>query len=96
MIILMVESEDEEALQVLHDEVGHSTFLALAISEDEKDQVDNVHFFCVHRSWQRIWDLFSKAKKLQGKRQQVLEVISKCKVCSEHKKTTENRLAICE
>ena len=96
MIVLMVESEDEEALQVFHDEVGHSTFVALALSEDEKKQVDKVHKYFGHRSGRRIWDLFSKAKRLKGKRQQVLEVISKCKVCSEHKKATENRLAICE
>ena len=38
----MVESEDEEALELFHDEVGHSVFLSLALSQNEKDQVDKV------------------------------------------------------
>ena len=86
MIILMVESEDEDALQLFHDEVGHSTFLSLALNQEEKDQVDKVHRYFGHRSGRRIWDLFAKAKRMKGKRQQVLEIIGNCKVCSHHKK----------
>ena len=82
----MVESEDEEALQLFHDEVGHSAFLSLALDKSEKEQVDKVHRYFGHRSGRRIWDLFSKAKRMKGKRQQVLEVIAKCKVCSHHRK----------
>ena len=86
MIIFMVESEDEEALELFHDEVGHSVFLSLALSLNKKDQVDKVHRYFGHRSGRRIWELFSKAKRMMGKRKQVLEMIEKCKVCSQHKK----------
>ena len=86
MIILMVESEDEKALELFHDEVGHSVFLSLALSQNEKDQVDKVHRYFGHRSGRRIWELFSKAKRMIGKRKKVLEMIEKCKVCSQHNK----------
>ena len=86
MIIFMVESEDEEALELFHDEVGHSVFLSLALSLNKKDQVDKVHRYFGHRSGRRIWELFSKAKRMMGKRKQVLEMIEKCKVCSQHNK----------
>ena len=86
MIILMVQSEDEESLKLFHDQVGHSVFVALALTNDENDQVDKVHRYFGHRSGRRIWDLFSKAKRMKGKRQQVLEVIANCKICSKHRK----------
>ena len=82
MIILMVQSEDEESLKLFHDQVGHSVFVALALTNDENHQVDKVHRYFGHRSARRIWDLFSKAKRLKGKRQQVLEIIANCKFCS--------------
>ena len=86
MIILMTESEDDDALQLFHDEVGHSIFLSLALTQDEKEQVDKVHRYFGHQSGRRIWELFSKARRLAGKRQHVLEVIENCKICSKHKK----------
>ena len=86
MIVLMAESEDENALKLFHDEVGHSVFLSIALAKDEKDQVEKVHRYFGHRSSKRIWDLFSKAKRLKGKRRQVIEDIDNCKVCSNHKK----------
>jgi hypothetical protein len=86
MIILMLESEDAKSLQLLHDEVGHSIFVTLALNDDEKHQVDKIHRYFGHRSGRRIWDLLSKAKKMKGKRQQVIEVIDNCKTCSKHKK----------
>ena len=43
MTILMVESEDENALHHFHNEVGHSVFLSLALNNNEKNQVDKVH-----------------------------------------------------
>ena len=88
MIILMTESEDYDALQLFHDEVGHSIFLSLALTQDEKEQVDKVHRYFSHRSGRRIWELFSKARRLAGKRQHVLEVIENCKICSKHKKSS--------
>ena len=59
MIILMVQSEDEESLKLFHDQVGHSVFVALALTNDENDHVDKVHRYFGHRSERRIWDLFS-------------------------------------
>ena len=86
MIMVMLESEGAKSLQLLHDEVGHSIFVTLALNDDEKNQVDKIHRYFGHRSGRRIWDLLAKAKKMKGKRQQVLEVIENCKVCSKHKK----------
>ena len=34
----------------------------------------------------RIWELFAKANKLKGKKKAVLDMIDKCKICSEIKK----------
>ena len=59
MIILMVQSEDEESLKLFHDQGGHSLFVALALTNDENDHVDKVHRYFGHRSERRIWDLFS-------------------------------------
>ena len=86
MTILMVESELKDDLDRFHDEVGHSVFLSLALSQNEKEQVDKVHRYFGHRSGRRIWDLLSKAKRMNGQRKQVLEVIANCKVCSKHRK----------
>ena len=56
MVVLMVESEDENALKMFHDEVGHSVFLTIALANDEKDQVEKVHRYFGHRSAKRIWE----------------------------------------
>ena len=76
---MVLNSTEKEDVKKLHDEIGHSTFVALALTDDEKVQVKKVHRYFGHRSSRRIWELFSKARKLQGKKRAVLEVIDNCK-----------------
>ena len=87
VMFMVLGDTEKEDLKKLHDEVGHSAFLALALSDDEKAQVKKVHRYFGHRSSRRIWDLFSKANKLRGKKRAVMEVIDNCKTCSSFKKS---------
>ena len=87
VMMIVLERTDCEEMKKLHDEVGHSTFVALGLSDDEETQVQKVHRYFGHRSSRRIWDLFAKAKQLRGKKRAVLEVIDNCKTCSEFKKS---------
>ena len=48
MIILMLESEDAKSLHQLHDEVGHSIFVTLALNDNKKHQVDKIHRYFGH------------------------------------------------
>ena len=84
MTMIVSESENIEEMEQLHNEVGHTIFLSLL--QSEKDQVKKIHRYFGHRSGRRVWDLLAKAKRLKGKRKDVLEVIANCKICSEHKK----------
>ena len=86
MVVLFAETETKEDLEKVHDEIGHTTFVELALTGDEKTQIDKVHRYFGHRSGRRIWELFAKADKLKGKRSEVLEIIEKCKICSQMKK----------
>ena len=87
MIMMLEEKEDIEDIKEIHDLVGHSTFVALALTEDEETQVKKVHRYFGHRSSRRIWELFAKAKQLGGKKKAVMEVIENCKTCSDFKKS---------
>jgi hypothetical protein len=87
VMMMVLEKTDNEFIKKLHDEVGHSTFVALGMTDDEEKQVEKVHRYFGHRSSRRIWELFAKANKLRGKKQAVLEVIENCKTCSEFKKS---------
>ena len=87
VMVMILDTADNEEIRKLHDKIGHATFLALALSDDEKAQVKKVHRYFGHRSSRRIWELFSKANKLKGKKQAVIEVIENCPTCSEYKKS---------
>ena len=87
VMMMVLECTDNEDIVKLHDEIGHSIFVALGLTEDEDEQVKKVHRYFGHRSSRRIWDLFAKAKKLRGKKQAVLKVIENCKTCSEFRKS---------
>ena len=86
VMLMVLESVDDKAISKLHDEVGHTAFLALALTNDDENHVKKVHRYFGHRSARRVWELFSKAHKLKGKKQAVLRVINNCKTCSQHKK----------
>lgn len=86
MLALFANTENDD-MESLHNELGHSNFVALALTGDEEAQVKKVHRYFGHRSGRRIWDLFAKAEKLKGKRKAVLDMIEKCKICSEMKKS---------
>ena len=87
VMLMVLERVDEKAIKTLHDEVGHGIFLALlALTNEEEKHVNKAHRYFGHRSARRIWELFAKANKLKGKKQEVLDVINNCKTCSQHKK----------
>ena len=85
MTVLFANLEQGD-LEKFHDAVSHQVFVEIALEEDEKIQVDKVHRYFGHRSGRRIWELFAKAGKLRGKKEEVLSIISKCKICSKFKK----------
>ena len=87
VMMMVLENTENEDIKNMHDELGHSIFLALALTNEEEAKVKKVHRYFGHRSSRRIWDLFAKAKKLRGKKQAVQEVINNCKTCSEYKKS---------
>ena len=86
MMTLVAECENKKDLKKVHNEIGHSAFVYLALTDEEEKQVDKVHRYFGHRSARRTWELFAKAEKLKGKRKEVLEIIEKCKICSQMKK----------
>ena len=87
MLILLAESENKDDIENIHKGIGHTAFVGLALTLDEEAQVNKVHRYFGHRSGRRVWELFAKAEKLKGKRPEVLEVIDKCKICSQMKKS---------
>ena len=86
MLTLLAQSETQKDIENVHKEIGHTAFVGLALSLEEEAQVKKVHRYFGHRSGRRVWELFSKADKLKGKKPEVLEVIENCKVCSQMKK----------
>ena len=86
VMLMVLENTEDEDIKKFHDRVGHNAFIALALTDDEKAQVKKVHRYFGHRSSRRIWDLYSKANKLKGKKQAVLEVIDNCETCSAFRK----------
>ena len=87
VMFMILENADSEGIKKIHDEVGHRTFVNIALTEDEGAQVKKVHRYFGHRSGRRIWDIFAKAKRLKGKKRSVMDVIENCKICSEFKKS---------
>ena len=87
MLALLLETENDTDIARFHQQIGHVAFNSLALSSDEKEEVNKVHRYFGHRSGRRVWDVFAKAKKLEGKKKAVLAEIEKCKVCSKFKKS---------
>ena len=87
VMIMILENTETNDIQKFHDTVGHSTFVNIAITDDEETHVKKVHRYFGHRSGRRVWDIFAKAKKMKGKRKAVMEVIENCKICSQFKKS---------
>ena len=55
VMLMVLESVDKKAIQQLHDEVGHTVFLALAMTNEEEKHVKKAHRYFGHRSARRIW-----------------------------------------
>ena len=92
VMMMVLEDTENDDLKMFHDKVGHNIFVSLALDSDEKAQVKKVHRYFGHRSSRRIWELFSKAQKLRGKKQAVYEIIDNCETCSALTKiTTETK-----
>ena len=87
VMMMTLGSIHEEDIKNFHDMVGHSVFLAVALDEDEKSQVEKVHRYFGHRAPRRVWELFSKGNRLKGKKKAVFEVIENCKTCAQFKKS---------
>ena len=85
-IVMMLTLGSIGDLKSFHNEVGHSVFIATALDEDEKHQVEKVHRYFGHKAPRRVWELFSKANRLKGKKRAVYEVIENCKTCNQFKK----------
>ena len=62
-------------------------FVALALDKEEQKEVEKVHKYFGHKSGRKVWKLFATAGKLNGKKKAVLELLDKCKICCELKKT---------
>ena len=87
LMLLVLDNTEDIDMKTFHDEVGHSIFLSLALGDNEKAQVKKVHRYFGHRSSKKIWELFSRANKLRGKKQAVFDVIENCKICSGFRKS---------
>ena len=53
MLLLLAECEEENDFAALHELIGHTTFVALALEEDEKKEVSKVHRYFGHKSGRR-------------------------------------------
>ena len=87
MQVLFEAGETEDEYEKLHEELGHTIFTTFAISREEEKEILKVHKYFGHRSARKIWELFSKANKLKGKRKAVIDIINRCKACSKFKKS---------
>ena len=64
-------SADDEEIENLHNIIGHDNFVALTLNEDEKKEIMKAHRYFGHRSGRKIWEIFSKAGRLQKKKKEV-------------------------
>ena len=87
MLVLLAECKEEEELWMLHDVMGHTNFITMILEQDEASEIEKVHRYFGHRSGRKVWELFAKAGRLRGKKEAVLELIDKCKICRVWKKT---------
>ena len=87
MIVLLGICDESDELEKLHDLVGHSVFATKLLDADEEKQIKKVHRYFGHRSGRKVWELFAKAGKMRGKKAAVMNLIEKCNVCRNLKKT---------
>ena len=57
---MIFEHSDSESIKKIHDEIGHTTFVNIALNDDEEAHVKKVHRYFGHRSGRRVWDIFTK------------------------------------
>ena len=60
---------------------------ATKLLDEEEKQIQKVHRYFGHRSGRKIWELFAKSGKFRDKKAAVLDLIEKCKICCNLKKT---------
>ena len=87
LMAILENSSDEPEIENLHDLIGHENFVALTLSEEERKDVIKAHRYFGHRSGRKIWEMFSKAGRLRKKKKEVLQLLEKCAVCNQMKKT---------
>ena len=87
MTVAFVSTSTEKELKQFHDEVGHDVFTTVALNKDEEAQLIKAHKYFGHRSGRKIWELFAKSGKLRGKKKAAMDIIDKCKVCLQYKKS---------
>ena len=87
MLVLFTECDEEDEYWKLNEIMGHKNFVAMMLEEDEGKQIQKVHRYFGHRSPRRVWEMFAKAGKLRNKKKAALELLDKCKICRETKKT---------
>ena len=87
MLIMLSECQEQSDFVELHDLIGHSNFVALALEDDEAKEVEKVHRYFGHKSGRKTWELFAKAGRLRKKKKAVLDLLGKCRICCELKKT---------
>ena len=59
-MMIVLERTDGEEVKKLYNEKGHSTFVALSLSDYKENQNQKVQRYFGHCSLRRIWDLFAK------------------------------------
>ena len=87
MLMMLSECSEEEDIWNLHNIMGHTNFLAFMLEEDEASEIEKVHRYFGHRNGRKVWELFAKAGRLKGKKKSVLELLEKCAICRNKKKT---------
>ena len=87
LLVSFAECESDEDVWRLHNLVGHEVFLNVLLDKNEEDEVMKVHRYFGHRSGRKIWELFAKAGRLEGKKKAVLNMLENCVTCKQLKKT---------
>ena len=87
MLVMLSECKTNEDVASMHELVGHSNFVTMALEKDEEKEVQKIHRYFGHKSSRKTWELFAKAGKLKGKKKAVIDLLDKCKICCELRKT---------
>ena len=88
MLALFAECTEDQEIWKLHEVMGHSNFVAMMLEEGEENEIQKVHRYFGHRHGRKVWELFAKAGRLQGKKKAVLDLLENCKICRKLKKTS--------